>query len=164
MITKKAVIPLLLVLSVLIWSHNIYRVINSVFKAEEEIIVKNEYKEKTDTDYLLTFNSEPRNKFVYKSEFRDPFKDWLHIRNKRKEKEEAMKVDIPIKTISLPKLRFTGLLKDDSGNLAVIEDLKGKIHFVDVNDRVAEVTITRISDHFVECTYRGKEFKLELSR
>ncbi len=164
MTNKKVVIPLLLVLSVVIWSHNIYRVIKSVFNAEDEIIMEQAFEKESETEYELKRNDKPREKFVYQSDFRDPFKDWLHLKKKKEPHPEALKIEIPVPPVRLPRLRFTGLLQDSSGNLAVIEDPRGQIHFVDVNDSVSGVIITNITEQIINCKYKGKDFILELRK
>jgi len=55
-------------------------------------------------------------------------------------------------------------LQDSSGNLAVIEDPRGQIHFVDVNDSVSGVIITNITEQIINCKYKGKDFILELRK
>lgn len=164
MTTKKAVVPLLLILSIVIWSHNIYRVINSVFTSEDESRMEEGLREESDTDYLLKLNEKPREHFVYQANFRDPFKDWLHQKKEREPEKQALKVDIPIQPVRLPQIRFTGLLKDSAGHLAVIEDHLGKIHFIDVQDSVAGVVVTKISEEEIDCIYKEKKFKLKLRR
>ncbi|MFO7889353.1 MAG: hypothetical protein R6V04_03335 [bacterium] len=164
MTNKKVVIPLLLVLSVAIWSHNIYRVIKSVFNADDETMVEDAFEKASEVEYTLKLNDKPREKFVYQAEFRDPFQDWLHLKKQKKSQPEALKVEVPVPPVRLPPLRFTGLLQDSSGNLAVIEDPQGQIHFVDVNDSASGVIITSITEQIIKCTYKEKEFTLKLRR
>jgi Tfp pilus assembly protein PilP len=163
---KRIVISSLIVLALLVWSHNVYRIITGVRQDDDEIAQEMEQSGWELPDSVVT-SSKTIDPYVYQAKTRDPFKNWLQIRKPRQDRVALARGKPPVKQkkkveIPPPALRFCGVLRDSSGFLAIIENPGGEVFFVRAKDEVAGVTILGIAQDRLDCRFRKRDFQLQL--
>jgi Tfp pilus assembly protein PilP len=155
---KNAAVPILIVLAVLVWGNALYRLFVPSNDGDEVEVTK-----RTPAAASVDTTAAGKMEFVYTNAYRDPFRDRLRAEpadesgsvSKRKQK-----IPEPVKII--PKLRFTGVIRDGKGILALVEDPGGNVHFVRENDTVLDVRITSIRKDTLVCTFDKRRFTLGL--
>ncbi len=160
-IKKKTILPYLLaILALIIWGHNGYRILRGLLQADE--IPSNIKLFDWQAQVVAAENQLDVKPFSYRSEFRDPFKDWLRTDLNPKPSAPIQKVSkMPLP--ALPALRLTGILKDAAGFLAVIEAPDGEVHFVRKREQISGVEIIAIDSSWVECRLGTLKYRLHLS-
>lgn len=164
---KNIIVPLLITASLFIWSRNIYLVFVGVTQKDEEPD-NLPIQENWDFPEILSPFPAQNQVFVYQAEYRDPFQHWLTQPIKKKKTPPPMKKPVIKKNEKPephpPKLRFTGVLQDSSGILAIIEGPSGSIYFVREKDVVEGVSVLRVEADSIYCQFDDKKFRLGLSR
>jgi hypothetical protein len=158
---KNLVIFLLLLLALAIWSHNLYRIFVGVTQADQEIY-QTARPEAEAADLFSQANAQSK-VFFYQAGARDPFAHWLHEEKKpvlALPKPQIAKVEKP--EPAPPALRFSGIVGDTAGVLAVIESPSGEIHFAKEGEIIAGVRLVTIGSQEVECEFEGKKYQLVL--
>jgi hypothetical protein len=160
---KNILILLLIVLSLLVWGRNLYLILFGVMQGDDET----EYSVESiqDIPETLTDFSNHAVTFVYQGKHRDPFRHWLTVK-KPKPKPVAKKINPKVEKPrpQPPRLRFSGLLEDSTGKLAIVEGPGGNIYFAHENDSVEGVQILQVSEQELQCCFEGEEFILPLTR
>jgi hypothetical protein len=59
-------------------------------------------------------------------------------------------------------LRLSGIVRDASGVLAIVEDPQGEIYFAKANELIAGVKLVRIDSAQVICEFGKRQYALEL--
>jgi hypothetical protein len=155
---KKSILPYLLaVCAIIIWGHNGYKIFRGVFSADDvpEIENINEWNlsatvEKSGSDEQL---------FVYRADYRDPFRGWLRATKKTKSdvnRKQRIKTSLP----TPPPLRLTGIVMDSSGPMAIIETPSREIKFVREKDIIAGIQIVTIDSSWISCRFEKQKFRL----
>lgn len=150
---KNLYVILLLMLALVIWSHNAYQIFVGVTQSdrESEILATHEQWELSDS-----MQAQPK-AFVYTGSFRDPFENWLKPAP-RMPRPRSVKIEKP----AAPRLRLSGIVRDGAGVLAMIEDPNGDIHFLKPREMVAGVKIVTIDSGSVTCAFDKEKFQLFL--
>lgn len=159
---KNIIILLLIIASLAIWSRNIYLVIVGVSQCDDEFDEQPMIYHWDLPDTLITTLPE-RTSFVYQAKYRDPFQHWLTP--PRPPTPPLTNPIIEVKESpgpTPPPLRFSGILSDSAGILAIIEALNGQTYFAHVSDTVENVIILKIDNNQVECQFEGEKFTLQL--
>jgi hypothetical protein len=152
---KKSLLPYLLAIcALIIWGHNGYKIFRGVFNSDSIP----EIADISVWESTVNYNEASANDqlFIYRADYRDPFKDWLRVQNKPKFKVFNNKVSLPM----LPSLRLTGIVMDSSGPMAIIETPGGEIKFVREKDIVAGVRIVSIDSSWIICRFEKQKFRL----
>ncbi len=162
MTRKNILIPLLIVLSLIVWGRNVYLILFGVMQGDDET---GDYAVESVQDipepWAGGLNGEAA--FVYQDTHRDPFKHWL-IENKPKSKPAPIKIIPRFEKPKRepPRLRFGGLLEDSTGKLAIVEGSGGDIYFAHEKDSIEGIQILRVSGQGLQCRFEGEEFTLPL--
>jgi Tfp pilus assembly protein PilP len=155
---KNAAVPILIVLAVLVWGNALYRLFAPSSDGDETA--------GTERPSVIALNDttavEGRG-FVYTGAYRDPFRDRLRA-EPADENASAPKRErkIPEPEKIFPKLRFSGVIRDGGGILALVEDPEGNVRFVGENDTVSGVRIASIRKDTLVCIFGKKRFLLGL--
>ncbi len=159
---KNVLIPLLIVLSLVVWGRNIYLILSGVMQGDDETegYMIESIQDIPESSADLS-NGEPS--FIYQGKHRDPFLNWL-VENKPKPKLLVEKIIPKVEEPKPepPRLRFSGLLEDSTGRLAIVEGAGGDIYFAHKNDSVEGVQILQVSGQELQCRFEGEEFTLPL--
>ncbi len=158
-IDKKYLPYILALLAVIIWGHNGYRIFHGLLKVDQ---ISDNVQAFHWTLQNIAADSQLTAKFfIYNADYRDPFQNWLQAPQKKKpayKKQQAKKQ--PSKPP--PALRLTGILKDASGTMAIVEFPDGAVYFVREKDVIEDVKILRIESNSVFCRFEKQEFSVEL--
>ena len=162
MTRKNILIPLLIVLSLIVWGRNIYLILFGVIQGNDET---GDYAVESvqNISEPLAEGLNGKAAFVYQGTHRDPFRHWL-IESRPKPKPVVEKV---IPKVEKPKpqppqLRFSGLLEDSTGILAIVEGAGGDIYFAHEKDSIEGVQIQQVSGQELQCRFEGEEYTLPL--
>lgn len=161
----KNLLPIILgFMALVIWGHNGIKFFKGIRSADEPSALHPHLLETrmiTKTGKDVEFDD-----WVYEPKFRDPFENWLIVRKKPKKKprpkKRAQNKKNPSPSLPLPRLRLTGIIKDPSGSLAIIEDTKQEIFFVQRGDTIAGVKIVSVDSTRIDCEYKNQKFTLIL--
>ena len=159
---KKPYLPYILaVLAVIIWGHNGYQVFRGLLKSDD---ISGHYNVNEWQPQKIAVNANLNGElFIYKAQYRDPFKNWLRDGIKKRPKRMILKKAKQKKPLpSPPVLRLTGVLKDEYGVLAIIEAPGGDVQFVRESGEIAGVTIVSIDSNSVNCKFGKQAFRLRL--
>jgi Tfp pilus assembly protein PilP len=163
---KNIIVPVLIIVSLIVWSRNIYLIIVGLTQNDEEVIEQNIEPVWEFPDSLSSF-SDTKEVFIYSAKFRDPFKHWLYQPKKKKSvvpvkriKPEKIEKQAP----KPPKLRFSGVLEDETGILAIIEGPDGTIYFAKGNDIIEGVHILKVKKDSIQYEFGKQKFWLELKQ
>jgi|GEM_PF-2038400 len=156
---KKLIVLSLIVSSLLIWSHNLYRIFLGIKQSNEEIVEGSPLPRSESQKTVRIPTGEDRH-FVYSGMSRDPFKHWL-----QQPKKTAPPPDIHRSKEQEAKLllfRFSGVMRDSAGILAVIEGPGDAIYFAREKDTIEGISVLGITDSHVECQFQNTKFQLPL--
>ncbi len=149
-IQKKSTQVLLLILVAGVWLYNSWQIFS--MNTGNEVIQQQEvlYAGGGEDLTLPSISS-----FEYRGNFRDPFIPVLEVpgtavneKPKPKEPEE----------VPVTELELTGVF----GNMAVIQDMYGEIHFVERGDSIGELVLTSISSDSVIFFIENKSISIKL--
>lgn len=159
---KRVMVGFLILVSAVVWTHNLYRIIFRIGREDTEAdVVQEAWLDQR--RHVLHFGMEGR--FVYRSTYRDPFRHWLGSPSKDRVKPGKKTVTRkPEKTNPKPKIRFCGIMRDAAGVLAIIESSSGELHFTQENAIVDSVRIVKIGAASIVCEYENSRYALPLAR
>ncbi len=158
MLKNKKTLPVLLIVAVLVWGLNGYRLIKGINLTDQPSL----FQDLNSQNFSGVWQDSVWYKYQYISVDRDPMfmpikkmimKKQIHNRKKEKRKKPEIKC---------PQLRLTGVITDEMGKLAVILDVNQYTYFVRQNQQLDSVQISAISDSCVIISYKNKKFKLDL--
>ncbi len=160
---KKSIIPWLLgITALIIWGHNGYKIFSDIFKSDE---VKTFVEVPDWKPQIITSGTKmPSEFFVYQADYRNPFKNWLRSLPLKKVLKSSKSKKVKSLSPKRPFLRLTGILKDTSGLLALIEDPNGDVFFIRKGDKITGVKIIGIDSKSVSCCFEKQEYRLVLRR
>ena len=157
---KNIILLLLIIVSLAVWSRNIYLIIVGISQSDKPLDEQPIPYRWDFPDTLVT--SEPeRTSFIYQAKYRDPFQHWLTSPNTSAPEKSIIEIKEQPKPIP-PQLRFSGVVSDSSGILAIIEDLNGQTYIAHIGDTVEGVIIFKIENHQMEYQFDGEKFVLQL--
>jgi len=151
---------LLLMLALVIWSHNAYQIFIGVTQSDQELETLTTTNQWERSDSLAPARVQQK-AFVYAATFRDPFENWLKPEPQatpRVARPQSVQVEKP----QPPRLRLSGIVRDGAGVLAIIEGPDGEIHFLKQRESLAGVKIVRIDSGSVSCEFDQKKIHLVL--
>lgn len=159
---KNILIPLLIVLSLLVWGRNFYLILFGVVQGDDEIEGYGIESIQDIPETVSDFSNHAAT-FVYQGKHRDPFRHWLTV-TKPKPKPVVKTINPKVEKMKPqpPSLRFSGLLEDSTGKLAVVEGSAGDIYFAHEKDSVEGVQILKLLEQELQCCFEGEEFTLPL--
>jgi hypothetical protein len=153
--SKKWVLPVLVLVAVMVWGHNAYRVVRDIQQSDTFDRANGQQTKplalKIDTTWM--------NK-TYPPSGRDPFQ-WYHPESVTKQvqhRKQTAKKQVP----DPPNIRFIGMVCDDHGELAVLEWPENQVHFVRPGQQINSITIDRIGDDKLYYIYQQKRYELEM--
>ncbi|MCK5148071.1 hypothetical protein KAR48_15045 [bacterium] len=156
--TRRIVIPVLILFSVVIWGHNLYRILHSPKNDESLEYIPFSSKQKKQIDVMDI----AKTVFVYQGKKRDPFRPYLNHRNNTpsssKKKLKAAKKIVP--EVKPPQFRYLGLIKSDDGPLAIIEAVSGKTDYVKAGDEWHACQIKAISREAIQFVFNKKCYEI----
>jgi hypothetical protein len=162
----KAITPILLgVLAIVIWGHNSYRFITGV-SAEEDTTVSG-HDLGVEWSWDSQDSSATETQWVFDPQYRDPFQSWLlpvpkapePAKNRKPERRSGRQSLIPAEQ---PQIKLVGIIQDERGTLAVVEDNANMTWFALPGDTVSQSMITEVKSTSIRYRYKGKEFTLGL--
>ena len=159
---KNLLVWLLVLIVIIIWSNNIYKIVLGVKQADNGLpqVSLSKANQLDNTSSLLRHED----KFVYQAKYRDPFQNWFNSnrsKNRTKPKKQIRKLE-PKQEPRPPDLLFSGILQDKSDILAIIENPSGDVYFVAENDVVEGVTMLKISKDKIYCMFGKHKFEIML--
>lgn len=164
---KNMLMAALVLLALGIWSYNIYSIFTGVApSADEEFTPVHADHEQSRNPTAGIADTDTS--FVYRAVGRDPFQHWLSAQKPKSQKPMRRRASAPKRPPTkkapppLPELRFSGVLRDSTGVLAIIEDALGVIHFVTAGDTVQGVVIRKVVTDTVFCRFGERRFMLRL--
>jgi len=157
---KNFLIPFLVIVAIVLWSHNIYRIFTGINRPDQGDLggVASEWTE--DDNDTCSLVSADESFFVYEARYRDPFQHWLTKPKKRSNTASLSRLrhqDPP-----LPQLRLSGILRDSLGVLAIIEGPLGDVYFVKEGEQIGKVKIIAIDSSTVSILFGNKKHRLQL--
>lgn len=162
LVSSKNLLPILLAtVALLIWAHNSYEFFKGVNQDDDPGLLFNANVD----EFEIEAGPEPAKdaNWVYEPIFRDPFQNWLMVPKKQTSKKRPNKSRPKrLKTLSAPPLRFIGIIQDENGRMAILEDINKDVHFGYKGDTVAGVKIISVDSTEVGGAFRGKRFTLIL--
>ena len=160
-IDKKYLPYILALLAVIIWGHNGYRIFHGLLHLDN--ISENTEAFHWTPQVIAAETQLTAKPFIYEANHRDPFKNWLQAPQKKKPayKKRQTKKQPPKPP---PALRLTGILKDASGTMAIVEFPDGAVFFVREKDVIEDIRFLRIESNSVFCRFKKQEFKVEIVR
>lgn len=159
---KNIVVPVLFVLAVAVWSFNVYRILTGGGSSGDDA-------ENADLLSRDSIASSPSNRsagFVYTESYRDPFLPvWSNPESSARTppKKPVMPKAEKLKPIP-PRLRFSGVVRDSAGCLAVVEGPDQETRFIREGEEIAGVIVKAIFPDHLQCTFEGDSLRLELIR
>ncbi len=157
---KSIIILLLIIVSLAVWSRNIYLIIVGI-KQSDEPFIEQPITNNWDLPDTMVASEPEQISFVYQAKYRDPFQHWLAPPKPAISEQTLVEIKEPPIPVP-PPLRFSGILSDSSGILAIIEGQNGQTYFTHVSDTIEGIIILQIENHQVECQFEGEKFVLEL--
>ena len=162
---KRILISSLVIVALLVWSHNIYRLFVGV-QSDEEVVDEVIQVDSGSLDSVST-ESEDTKHYVYQAKCRDPFQHWLLLGNNRKDggssKKQIPKKERKQPEVEVPYLRFCGVMEDSLGVLAIVEGSGGEVYFAKKKDIVEGVMVMNITREHMDCRFKEKTFQLLLN-
>lgn len=159
---KNLLVWLLILIVIIIWANNIYKIVLGVKQADDDFQQESAFKTaQFDTTSNTLMNED---KFVYQAKYRDPFQNWFkpnRSKDRKKPKKQIKKLQ-PKQEPQPPALRFSGILQDQSGILAIIESPSGSVYFARENDELEGVTLLKIGKDRIYCKFGKKRFEIIL--
>ena len=157
---KTAVIPALIVLSLLIWGHNAFRIFLGIAQNDAESGDGGSVVESINTGADTSGAQKPR--FVYSEKIRDPFQPAFWPEQPGSKLPVRKTTPRPEPKPSLPALRFCGVVRDPAGSLALVEGPDGETRLLRETESIAEVRVTAIEPGRIECEFNKEKMWLEL--
>ncbi|MBN1781870.1 hypothetical protein JW948_12135 [bacterium] len=161
---NKIVVPLLILISLLVWSRNLWLLLDN--PENEEGPNGSEIENLLLADDIDADQTSVTEKYVYSSGYRDPFKPWFEEADERisKQRQQQAAPSVAVSRPNPPYLRYCGLIGNAKEPMAIMEDHAGEIYFVCRGDTVLHVCITRILEDSVFCRFDTLDYKLPMHR
>ena len=155
----------LVVVCLLVWGRSLYLIIADVFQGDRDN-ESNITPVRLEKPEPVTVSTIIRDTYEYQGKYRDPFKHWLAVPKPKAPSLPKIAVQkTPKKPAPRPpSIRFSGVMQDSTGLMAVLESREGEVYFVHRGDTVEGVTIRNISRDSLSCLFGSLQYKIGLSR
>ncbi|MGD0339099.1 MAG: hypothetical protein ABSB78_09945 [Bacteroidota bacterium] len=147
---NKTITWILVIALIGIWGAILYRIYVSISSSDRD--------EENNTSAVISATGIQNERFIYRSDVRDPFRSSLRVEGKKSK---------PVKPLEPawvpPPLKLSGIVVTKNKRTAIIEDTEGSTYFVKEGDVLRGVKIMKITPTAVDYLYMKKksEWKLE---
>jgi Tfp pilus assembly protein PilP len=149
---------ILAVIALAVWGNNLVQIFTEIKEEDKDSSIQS-FSAKQDTSSQSTLlNSD----FTYTGKYRDPFQQaFTNPEDSKVKASIPKKKELPKPVI--PTLRYTGLIKDQQGRMAVIEKPNGEVVFAMESDEVDGVKIQKILGDSLQCRFGREQFWIRLN-
>ena len=158
---KKVLILLLVILSLFVWGRNVYLIFSS--GGDPEKTVSGDAGDIALSDSMIVSTGD-KAASPYQGRNRDPFQSWLVAAAPKPKAPRAQTIKRSEPAVPPPVLRFSGILQDGEGSMAVVEGQGGSTYFVHEKDTVEGVLIMAIEKDSLVCRFQKRTYRIGLGR